>query len=50
MHITKNMYLDEVYKLYWEHFAKCCILADNEINAKNHHFHGVFMVFNKKIG
>ena len=45
---TKNMYLDEVYKLYTEHFAKFCILA--EINAKNHDFYGVFMVFTMKIG
>ena len=32
------MYLDEVYKLYLEHFAKFCILV--EINAKNHDFYG----------
>ena len=38
MHLTKNIYLDEVYKLYSEHFTKFCILA--EINTKNHDFHG----------
>ena len=48
MHVTKNMYLDEVYKLYLEHFAKFCILA--KINATNHDFHGIFMVFTMKLG
>ena len=48
MHITKNMYPAEVRKLYSEHFAKLCILA--EINTKNHYFHVVFMIFTMKIG
>ena len=34
------MYFDRIYKLYLEHFAKFCILA--EINAKNHDFHGFY--------
>ena len=34
------MYLDEVYELYSEHFAKFCMLA--EINVKNHAFHGFY--------
>ena len=34
------MYLDEVYKLNSEYFAKFCILT--EINAKNHDFHGFY--------
>ena len=38
MHVTKNMYLDKVYKLYVEHFTKFCILV--EINANNHDFYG----------
>ena len=42
------MYLDEVYKLYPGHYAKFCILVN--INAKNHDFHGVFMLFTMKIG
>ena len=37
------MYFDGVYKLYLEYFHKFCILA--ETNAKNHNFHGAFMVF-----
>ena len=46
--VPKRLYLDEVYKLYSEHFVKFYILA--EINAKDHDFHGVFMVFTMKIG
>ena len=41
MHVTKNMHLDEVYKLYWEHLAKFCMLV--EINANNHDFYGFFL-------
>ena len=43
MHITKNVYLDEVCKLYLEHFAKFCIL--NEINANNYDFYSFFLWF-----
>ena len=39
MNVTKNVYLDEVYKLYLEHFAKFCIQV--KINAKNHDFYGL---------
>ena len=31
MHVTKHVYLDEVYKLYLKHFAKFFLLV--EINA-----------------
>ena len=44
---TKNVYLDEVYKLCLEHFAKFCILV--EINASNHDFYGFFYGFTMKI-
>ena len=31
-----DVYFDEIYQLYWEHFAKFCILV--EISANNHDF------------
>ena len=37
MHGIENMYLDKIYKLYLEHFAKFCILI--KINASNHDFY-----------
>ena len=46
MHVTKNVYLDEVCKLYLAHFAKYFILV--EINANNHDFYG-FYGFTMKI-
>ena len=42
MHLIKNVYFDEVYKLYFEHFAKFCILV--EINTNNHVFYGFLWV------
>ena len=47
MHLTKNVYLDEVCKLYLEHFANFCILV--EINVNNHDFCGFFNGFTIKI-
>ena len=48
MYKGENMYFEELYKIYLEHFAKFCILA--EINDKNHDIHRVSMVFTMKIG
>lgn len=42
MYKTKNVYLDEVYNFYFEHFSKYCVLT--EINAKNRFKNQFFMV------
>ena len=38
MNGIKTVYLDEIYKLYLERFAKFCIMV--EINVNNHDFYG----------
>ena len=41
------MYFDESYNICLKHFAKFSVFS--RVNAKNHDFHGVFMVFTMEI-
>ena len=47
MHVTKNVYFNEVDKLYLAHFSKFCILV--EINANNHDFYGFSWFHHEKL-
>ena len=48
MYEKSNMYFDESYNICLIYFSK--FSAFFEINAKNHDFHTVFMIFTMKIG